>query len=59
MPGSHIPIVPPSALRERKPDTVLILAWNIASEVVEQQRCVREWGGGFAIAVPRLETWDA
>ena len=59
MPGSHIPIVPPSALRERKPHTVLILAWNIASEVMAQQRCVREWGGGFAVAVPRLEAWNA
>jgi hypothetical protein len=30
MPGSHIPILPPSALHERRPDYLLILPWNIA-----------------------------
>ena len=54
MPGSHIPILPPSALRERRPDIVLILPWNIATEVVAQHGYVRDWGGEFAVAVPRL-----
>jgi hypothetical protein len=54
MPGSHIPIFPPSALRERRPDIVLILPWNIAAEVVAQHGYVRAWGGEFAVAVPRL-----
>ncbi|MGC2457114.1 MAG: class I SAM-dependent methyltransferase [Gallionellaceae bacterium] len=55
LPGSHIPVLPPSVLRERKPDTVLILPWNIADEVMAQQSCVREWGGEFVVAVPSLE----
>ncbi|MGA8148090.1 MAG: class I SAM-dependent methyltransferase [Gallionellaceae bacterium] len=55
LPGSHIPILPPSVLRELKPDTVLILPWNIADEVMAQQSCVREWGGRFAVAVPELK----
>ncbi len=54
LPGSHIPILPPDALRERRPDIVLILPWNIADEVIGQQGCVREWGGRFAIAIPKL-----
>ena len=54
LPGSHIPILPPRALRERRPDIVLILPWNIAGEVVEQHRYVCEWGGRFAVAVPEL-----
>ena len=54
MPGSHIPILPPSALAERKPDWVLILPWNIADEVMRQQAVVREWGGRFVTAVPKL-----
>ena len=54
LPGSHIPILPPGVLRERRPDVVLILPWNIAEEVVAQHRYVREWGGQFAVAVPRM-----
>ena len=54
MPGSHIPILPPEALAEDKPDTVLILPWNIAEEVVSSLSEVRQWGGRFAVAVPRL-----
>jgi hypothetical protein len=55
LPGSHIPILPPSALQERRPDWVVILPWNISQEVMSQQSSVREWGAQFVIAVPRLE----
>jgi hypothetical protein len=54
LPGSHLPILPPGALRERQPDIVLILPWNIADEVVSQHSYVLEWGGKFAVAVPRM-----
>jgi len=55
MPGSHIPILPPSALAEQKPDWVLILPWNIAEEVMRQQACVKDWGGRFVVAIPELK----
>jgi hypothetical protein len=54
MPGSRIPILAPDSLRERRPDFVLILPWNIAPEVRDQCRFVREWGGRFVTAVPQL-----
>jgi SAM-dependent methyltransferase len=54
LPGVHIPILPPAALRERRPDVVLILPWNIAEEVVSQHGYVRDWGGRFVVAVPEL-----
>lgn len=54
MPGSHIPILPPTALNEQRPDYLLILPWNISNEVVAQLGCVREWGGRFVVAVPEL-----
>ena len=54
LPGSHIPVMSPVALAEQRPDTVLILPWNIAEEVVAQQSCVLEWGGRFAVAVPKM-----
>jgi hypothetical protein len=54
MPGSHVPILTPEELRERRPDYVLILPWNIADEVVKANGFVREWGGKFVVAVPSL-----
>ena len=55
MPGSHIPILPPAVLRERKPDTVLILPWNISGEVVKQNKFVYDWGGKFVTAIPSIK----
>ncbi|OWW21304.1 class I SAM-dependent methyltransferase [Noviherbaspirillum denitrificans] len=54
LPGSRIPVLPPAALRERRPDVVLILPWNIAPELIAQQSFVKEWGGKFVVAVPEL-----
>jgi SAM-dependent methyltransferase len=54
MPGSHIPIVPPIVLRERRPDYIVIFPWNIADEVIAQHSYVKEWGGKFITAVPEL-----
>ena len=54
LPGTHIPILAPDAIRERRPDVVLILPWNIKDEIVEQLSFVREWGGRFAARSPEL-----
>jgi hypothetical protein len=54
LPGSHIPIVPPSALVESKPDLILILPWNIADEITSQHAYIKDWGGQFFTAVPEL-----
>jgi SAM-dependent methyltransferase len=53
MPGSHLPILQPSELANRKPDWVVIFPWNIAKEVQEQEN-VAKWGGKFVVAVPEL-----
>lgn len=56
LPGSHIPVVDTTQLREHKPDVVLILPWNIAGEVMAQHSYIREWGGRFVTAVPELRS---
>jgi len=52
MPGSHIPILNPAAIKKAKPDYVLILPWNISDEVVEQLKKHTE--ANFVVAIPRL-----
>lgn len=51
-PGTHIPIVSPEALIASKPDYVVILPWNIATEVVSSMKAITENGGHFVIAIP-------
>jgi len=54
MPGSHIPVLAPEALREFKPDFVLILPWNIKEEITRQHAYINEWGGKFLTSIPEL-----
>jgi SAM-dependent methyltransferase len=54
LPGSHIPVVHPEVLRERRPDIILILPWNLREELVAQLDYARAWGARFAVAVPAL-----
>lgn len=57
LPGSHIPVLSPDVIHDRKPDIVLILPWNIKNEVTQQLAFIREWGGQFAVAVPTVSVW--
>ena len=52
MPGSHIPILTPVELRNKKPDFVIILPWNLSAEVALQNSYIKEWGGRFVVAIP-------
>jgi SAM-dependent methyltransferase len=54
LPGSHIPIRSPEAIREDRPDVVLILPWNLKDEIVQQLSFIGEWGGRFAARTPEL-----
>lgn len=54
MPGSHLPILPPTHLMANPPDFVLILPWNIAAEVQKRNAVLAERGGQFVTAVPEL-----
>lgn len=54
MPGSHLPIHPPSRLTEDRPDYILILPWNIAAEVTRQLADLAGQGSQFVVAVPEV-----
>ena len=55
MPGSRIPIVSPEALHSQRPDYLVILPWNIANEVTQQNAALAKFGTQFVTAVPKLE----
>ncbi len=52
LPGTHIPILAPDAIDERRPDVVFILPWNLREEIAAQLAQIREWGGRFAVRAP-------
>ena len=57
MPGSRIPIVDENYLLTHKPDYVIILPWNLKSEIMFQLEYIRNWEGCFVTAVPHLEIY--
>jgi hypothetical protein len=56
-PGSRIPVVSPDDMLSLRPDMILILPWNLQGEIAAQLPQVREWGGQFMTAVPRLNVF--
>lgn len=51
-PGMRIPVVPVERLLEDRPDYVLVLAWNFADEIIDQQAEFRAGGGRFLVPIP-------
>jgi SAM-dependent methyltransferase len=54
-PGTHIPVDNPERIYDAEPDYLLILAWNFADEIMEQQAKFRERGGQFIVPVPEVK----
>jgi SAM-dependent methyltransferase len=52
MPGVEIPVLAPGQLMQRRPDYLLLLAWNFADEIVSQQVDYARAGGSFILPMP-------
>jgi len=54
-PGMHIPVVPSEVLYDRKPDYVVVLAWNFAGPIMEKHQKYTQAGGHFIVPVPDVK----
>jgi SAM-dependent methyltransferase len=52
LPGTHIPIFPPSRIDEVRPDYIFVLPWNLKDEIVAQLAHARTWGARFIVPIP-------
>ena len=54
-PGIHLPVFPSSALCERKPDLVIILAWRFAETIINKNQAYLNSGGQFLVPAPSFK----
>ncbi len=57
LPGTRLPILPPEAIMQSRPDYVLILPWNLAREIAAQMAAIRDWGGQFVVPIPDVKVF--
>ena len=57
LPGTHIPIFHPDRIGETRPDYVVILPWNLKSEIAKQLEYVRDWGAKLVVFVPEVQVF--
>ena len=55
LPGSGIEVCSPEVLRQRKPAHILILPWNLRSEIATQLSFTTAWGAKLYVPIPFLE----
>ena len=51
-PGKHIPVYDSASIYEKKPDILIILAWNFAEDIMKKHKKYGEEIGSFLIPMP-------
>ena len=53
--GTRSPIGAPDRLAETRPDVILILPWNLKSEIAAQLAYTKEWGAELVVPIPTTQ----
>ena len=53
-PGKHIPILSPEAIYQKKPNYLIILAWNFTEEILKKHAKYKNEIGHFIVPLPTL-----
>ena len=54
-PGTHIPIKSSNEIYKKKPDFIIILAWNYASHIINLHKKFKKINGKFIIPFPKIK----
>jgi SAM-dependent methyltransferase len=56
-PGRFVPVIDSSVLNDaaRRPDYLVILAWNFAQPIIKKHQPYRQAGGKFIVPIPQLQ----
>jgi hypothetical protein len=54
-PGGNIPIYNDKKIFKEKPDYAIILAWNFAKEIINNNKLFLKNGGKFIIPIPKVK----
>ncbi len=57
-PGQHLPILEAETLVAKQPEYALLLTWNFAAEILQQQKAYTEAGGKFIVPIPNPKILD-
>ena len=57
LPGTEIPICRIDEIRKTKPKYVIIIPWNLKSEIECELSFIREWDGKFITLLPDVAIW--
>lgn len=57
-PGTRIPIHPVERIEKDQPDVIVVLPWNLETEITEQLSYVADWGGQLVYPLPELRVVD-
>ena len=55
LPGTQIPVYPPDKIAETKPDYILILPWNLKTEIAAQLAYTAQWGAKLVVPIPHVK----
>ena len=56
-PGMHIPVLSSEAIYDKKPDYIIILAWNFAVPIMERHKAFHKNGGKFIVPLPSVKIY--